>query len=268
VRIVEEAMKLGIPAAFDAMGTYHRKGLGVKPDASRAYAFWELAADMGSPSAQTFLGEALLATYDNPKSGFWANESIGLKMLECAYAQGLGKAAYQLSLYYEVALKDFNRSISVLHQGVRLGCEDCAGSLSSLFRGAELAHGGPAIDTARADRYSALGNALYLNPDLRFPNLDKVLPLPPAKLPQWDMSKPRTLIDAAKGIIPTPPPKPTPGSERSGRAYIPQGYGLPFESPYPVFDTESREGARLLAARPASTSRSSERCTKTRTTCG
>jgi TPR repeat protein len=36
--ILEQAMKLGIPAAFDAMGTYHMAGLGVKQDTSRAYA--------------------------------------------------------------------------------------------------------------------------------------------------------------------------------------------------------------------------------------
>jgi len=242
VRIVEEAMKLGIPAAFDAMGTYHRKGLGVKPDASRAYAFWELAADMGSPSAQTYLGQAFLAAYDNPKSGFWSNRSIGMQMLQCAYAQDSGEAAYELGLEYR-AKRDFGKAIEILHQGTRLGSESCANSLSVMFNGAYVEKGGPSVDEARSQRYSAIGNALYLNPDLRFPNLDKVLPLPPAKLPQWDMSKPRTLIDAAKGIIPTPPPKPTPGSQRTGRAHIPQGYGLPFESPYPAFDAESMERA-------------------------
>jgi uncharacterized protein len=69
VQIVESAMKLGIPAAYDLMGTYHMEGLGVKQDASRAYAFWEQAADMGSPSAMAYLGKALKAAYDDPKSG-------------------------------------------------------------------------------------------------------------------------------------------------------------------------------------------------------
>jgi len=70
-------------------------------------------------------------------------------------------------------------------------------------------------DTSRADRYHALANALYHNPDLRFPNLDKVLPLPPAPLPQWDMSEPKTLIDAAKAVVPaasSPSQAPAPAS--------------------------------------------------------
>lgn len=61
------------------------------------------------------------------------------------------------------------------------------------------------IDPARGQRYSVLGDALWLNPDLRFPNLDKVLPLPPAPLPQWD-GKPKSLINAAKGVRLAPQP--------------------------------------------------------------
>ena len=59
-------------------------------------------------------------------------------------------------------------------------------------------------DKARAERYSVFGDALYTNPDLRFPNLDKVLPLPPAPLPKWDSNK-QTLIDAAKAVVPVMP---------------------------------------------------------------
>jgi len=183
------------------MGTYHQSAMGVKGDISRAYAFWELAADMGSPSAQTFLGRALLAGYDNPKEGIWSNQPVGMKMLECAFAQGFGKAAHELGLEYEYR-KNFKEAIRVQHEGVKFGSERCAHSLSSLFRGAEMMNGGPAPDSARAERYSALGDALYHNRDLRFPNLDKVLPLPPASLPQWDMNQPDTLIDAAKEHAP------------------------------------------------------------------
>ena len=234
VQIIEEAMRLGIPAAFDTMGTYHWKAMGVKGDASRAYAFWELAANMGSPSAQAFLGSALLAGYDNPKEGFWSNQPVGFKMLECALAQGSGKAAEKLGRHYEVIHKDYAKAIPILHEGVKFGSEDCANSLSSLFRGIEMAkRGGPPPDHARSERYGALGDALYYNPDLRFPNLDKVLPLPPARLPKWDMNQPDTLIDAAKQIIPMPAVKPTPGADRTGRAHIPQGHALP-EEPVPL----------------------------------
>ncbi|WP_164840421.1 DUF6396 domain-containing protein [Collimonas arenae] len=186
VQIVERGMQLGIPAAFDLMGSFHQNGAGVTGDISRAYGFWELAADKGSPSAQTFLGKALSATYDNPREGFWGNRKVGLKMLECAFAQGYGKAAYELGMTIRGTRpelnEDNNRALKVLHEGVKMGCEDCANSLSSNFRNMSPLTNN-FIDTARSERYSALGDALYHNPDLRFPNLDKILPLPPAKLP-------------------------------------------------------------------------------------
>ncbi|MGJ7508620.1 DUF6396 domain-containing protein [Variovorax sp. GT1P44] len=211
IRIVEEAMKLGIPAAFDAMGTYHQQGLGVGGDTSRAYAFWELAADMGSPSAQAFLGYDLSAAYDNPKELFWDNRVVGLKMLECSFAQGSGNGANKLARVYrrDKTPEGWARTIRVLHEGVKFGCEKCASSLAVLFGGAEMTKGGPSPDPGREDRYMAFVDALYQNPDLRFPNLDKVLPLPPAKFSQWDMSKPRTLIDAARQVVPAPAVKPT-----------------------------------------------------------
>jgi hypothetical protein len=52
-----------------------------------------------------------------------------------------------------------------------------------------------------------------------------VLPLPPAELPSWD-GKPETLIDAAKQLVPESKVPPSAGSQRTGRADIPQGYEL------------------------------------------
>ncbi len=233
VQIVEAAMKLSIPAAYDLMGTYHMEGLGVKQDASRAYAFWELAADMGSATAQAYLGSALRAIYDDPKQGFWGNRKVGLMMLECGYAQGNGKAAFALGMTLvgsDKSLGEDNvRALRVLHDGVKFGSRESANALFVAF------NNGKAIvnnskDRARAERYSALGDALELEPDLRLPNLDKVLPLPPARLPMWDGSKER-LIDAGKAVVMTPPKAPAsapnPASQRTGRAYIPKGQMLP-----------------------------------------
>ena len=229
VQIVEEAMKLGIPAAFDLMGTYHMNGTGVKQDASRAYAFWELAADMGSPSAMAFLGKKLDGTYSNPEQGFWGNRKVARKMLECSFAQGNPKGAFELGLTLDVADKDYPRALKVFHEGTKFGSEEAASYLGSSFRTGDPLVGG-IKDMARGDRYGALGDMLRRDPDLRLPNLDKVLPLPPASLPKWDGNK-RTLVDAAKAVVPTPGPAPQPpasaASQRTGRAHIPEGYMLP-----------------------------------------
>jgi|GEM_PF-3469899 len=233
IQLTEDLMRKGVPAAWDNMGAYYMGGIGgLKRDATVAYAFWQKAADMGSMAAQTYIGEKLTATHDEPPS-FWGNRPIGLKMLECAFTQGSGKAALELG----VALngnnpslnEDYARALNVLHEGVKLGSEDSANYLSSSFRrGEDLVN--KFKDIARSERYGILADALYTHPDLRFPNLDKVLPLPPARLPMWDGKK-ESLINAAKAVVPAPaaPPKPTsnPASQRTGRAHISEGWTLP-----------------------------------------
>ncbi|MCA8244162.1 DUF6396 domain-containing protein [Burkholderia sp. AU32262] len=238
VQITEQAMKLGIPAAYDLMGTYHMNGMGVRQDASRAYAFWQLAADMGSPSAMAYLGGKMDALYDDPKAGFWGNRKIALQMLECAVAQGNGLAAYELGTTIagdRAELSENNeRALQTLHTGVKFGNAESAGWLSASFgKGDALV--GHVKDEARAERYSVLADRLERDPGLRLPNLDKVVPLPPAKLPRWDGKK-ETLIDAAKAetetSAPVSPVKPAahPVSPRTGRVHVPDGY-MPPEKP-------------------------------------
>lgn len=223
VQIVEQLMNQGVPSAFDKMGSYHARGIGVNLDINRAYAFWQLAADKGSATAQAYIGNKLNAVYDKPPS-WWGNKPVGLAMLKCSYAQDNKEAAYDLGVSLNVSMEDYQGALQVLHNGVKFGSSDCASYLSASFDDIEPLTGNT-VDKDRSDRYYTLGDALRGNPDLRFPNLDKVLPLPPAKLPQWD-GEMDSLVNAAKGVIPVPPPKPTAGAERTGRAHIPNGYGL------------------------------------------
>ncbi|AOI80281.1 MULTISPECIES: tetratricopeptide repeat protein [Burkholderia] len=233
VQITEQAMKLGIPAAYDLMGTYYMNGVGVKQDSSRAFAFWQLAADKGSPSAMAYLGSKLDAVYDDPKSGFWGNRKVALKMLECGFAQGNGDAAYALGTTLVGSDKslgeDNAQALKVLHEGVKYGSAKSAAYLFGAFDDGDPVVGN-VKDRARAERYSVLADRLERDPDLRLPNLDKVVPLPPTKLPKWDGNK-EMLIDAAKAVtsMPVSPVKPAahPASLRTGRAYVPDGYMLP-----------------------------------------
>ena len=234
VKLVEEAMRLGIPAAYDRMGTYYSNGTGVRADATRAYAFWQRAAEMGNPDAMAFLGEKMDAVWDDPDGSFWANKMIGIKMLECAFSQGSGKAAYQLALSYERPVgrdqspEDRAHALLVLHEGVKLGSEDCASRLEIEFS-VPLDPSGmlaPYIDKARAKRYLVLSDALSFDPSDRFPNLDKVVPLPPAKLPPWNGDR-DTLLNAARGVTPPPAtPKPSASSLRTGRHFLDAAFAL------------------------------------------
>lgn len=234
VLLVEKAMQMGIPAAYDRMGTYYMNGTGVKPDASTAYAFWQKAAQMGDPVAMTFLAKKLTATWDSPKDGFWANIPIAKKMLECAMGQGYGVAAYHLALEYSIppggqpTREDKTHALNLLHEGVKLGCMECARKLSIEFEGSfDLAKMlAPHIDIARSERYVVLYNALSFKPSRRFPNLDKVLPLPPVELPPWNGDK-YTLIDAAIGVAPPAAvPKPTATAQRKGRNFLDAAFEL------------------------------------------
>src|SRR5471030_901329 len=228
IRWVEKAMQLGVPDAYDMMGTYHQNGMIKGADATSAYAFFQRAADMGSPSAQTFLGFKMSGNYDSPDGEFWGNATVGMEMLQCALAQGYGDAADDLGyLYKDTTPESKLRALKVFHEGVKLGSAKCANSLSSEFSGLGLTSGHNLvvhIDEARAQRYSKLGDALeFYGGRLKLPNLDKVLPLPPAPLPKWDGNV-QQLIDGAKAV--TPSPKPQQDAALQGREFIPHGYAV------------------------------------------
>ncbi len=236
VKLVEEGMRMGIPAAYDRMGTYYMNGTGVDQNATRAYAFWLKAAQMGSPQAMTFFGDKLNATYDSENGSFWANKRVAGQMLECAFGQGYGPAAYQLGFLIAGnrppsgstgrTQETSARAVWVLHQGVKFGCEDCASKLHIEFdHPVNLADMiAPHIDKARGERYWVLRTALDFDPDLRFPNLDQVLPLPPAELPTWNGDE-DTLINAAKGVtLKEKPPQTTAASLHSDRRFLPAAF--------------------------------------------
>jgi hypothetical protein len=240
VEMVEQAMRLGIPAAYDRMGTFFMNGTGVRRDATRAFAFWQKAAEMGNPQAMAFLGERLSAGTDGAIPGYWANIPIATKMLECALAQGFGQAALTLHYLYvipraangdevgERTAETRARAIRVLHNGVRFGCADCANKLQIEFGDPyDLSNMMAAqVDKARAVRYGLLGDELSFNPDGRFPNLDKVLPLPPADLPPWNGDR-DTLLEAAMGVsLKRPPPPPTAASQYTDRRFLDAAFKL------------------------------------------
>ncbi|MBT0571843.1 sel1 repeat family protein [Curvibacter sp. CHRR-16] len=218
---VEYLMRQGVADGFYLMGVFHEEGYGVKPSVDRAWAFWELAADMGSARAQTKIALSLRLGYrdmEKPNIAEWSNRKVMFQLLECGYAQGYAQAAFELGGAIDRATEQpddanidkeaqFARARQVLHDAVKFGSEAAAGYLFSAFDGGEPLVGS-IKDPTRAERYFTLSKALFNNPDLRFPNLDKVLPLPPAKLPVWDGQR-DSLINAAKGVRETPTQKPS-----------------------------------------------------------
>ena len=207
IRLTEDLMRQDVPAAWHRMGSLYMMGAGpLRQDATVAYAFWQRAAEMGSMESQAFIGNKLRGNHDEPPS-FWGNWPVARTMMECAFAQGSAEGAYLLGLVLNVKSRspeDYRRALEVMHEGVKRGYQKCAGHLSASFRGGDPIVG-RAKDLSRADRYLEISERLRLDHHLKLPNLDRVLPLPPAALPQWN-SDPDTLIDAAKGVRVTPQP--------------------------------------------------------------
>ncbi|MGC3025095.1 DUF6396 domain-containing protein [Burkholderia sp. DN3021] len=238
IRWVETAMTLGVPDAYDQMGVYHQRGLVKSGNATSAYAFFQRAADMGSPSAMTFLASKLAGTYDDPGGEFWGNVTVATQMLECALAQGYGDAAHKLSYIYARSETPpaRRRALETLHEGVKFGSAKCANAIFTQFDGFNLVEGrnlAGYIDVARAERYSKIADILeHYQGRLKLPNLDKILPLPPTPLPKWDGDV-ETLIDAAKAVT-LPSKKEL--SKLEDRARMPEGQGVLSlaQSPYAV----------------------------------
>lgn len=238
VMLVSHSMELGVPAAYDRMGTYYLNGTGVMADSTRAYAFFQKAAAMGNPQAMAFLGEKMDAGADGLKPGYWGNIPVALKMFECALAQGYGPAAEELEYMYGVprdangvelgsgTRESHDRVTRALHDGIKGGCAMCAQSLAIEFDHPSDPQTTfvPFVDKARSKRYDILNDVLRFNPDRRFPNLDKILPLPPATLPPWDGTR-DSLLAAAMAVVPVPAtPAPTEASLRKGRFFLESAY--------------------------------------------
>lgn len=240
LELVEDAVRLGIPAAFDRMGTYFAESVGLSGDATRAYAFWNRAAADGNPDALGYLGEKLHAVNDASDGAYWANIPIARKMLECAVGQGKASAAHDLYYLY-LYPRTINGarsgpptpetkavSLRLLHHATKLGCADCATRLgiefSEPFKPEEMIV--PHLDKARAERYTMIGRAIQYNPSRRLPNLDRILPLPPVELPPWDGTR-ESLLQAAMGVVPEPsPPEPSVASALKGRGFLDAAYRL------------------------------------------
>ncbi|MBB3223028.1 tetratricopeptide repeat protein [Pseudoduganella umbonata] len=235
VKLVEELMRLGVPAAYDRMGTYYLNGTGVPGDSTKGYAFMQKAAQMGNAASMHYLAEKMRAGEDGALPGYWSNIPIAIKMFECALSQGYGPAGEYLSVLYanpgyaEPTESNKARALQVLQDGTKFGCHECAISLFVEFGDPIDLKNSPApyIDPARAKRYQTIGHALQFDPSDRFPNLDKVLPLPPAALPPWNGDR-DTLLYAARGVTlaPSKPPSSTPTSQATGQYFLDAAYAL------------------------------------------
>jgi len=188
VTIIRQAVAAGQPWAYYDLGVAHQYGYGgAAMDDTISWAYYRRAAELGSAEAQMSLAEV----YENAKQP--AN-AMYLRM--CAFKQDHGPAANFLGTVAELS-GQFDEALKFYQDGTRFGDKDSAAALMLFFRDQYWVQASAAHmkklrelklkpDPERKARYKIIKNSLDLNPDLRFKQLDNVLPLPPAELPPWN----------------------------------------------------------------------------------
>ncbi|MFT3720840.1 DUF6396 domain-containing protein [Pseudorhodoferax sp.] len=178
----EMLIKLGAAIGYYNMATYLEEGYGVKQDRKAALTYYRKSADLGSPLGQTRVGDLLAFKLKRP--------DIGVSILECAVGQGSADAARKLAGHYRTeSPPNMSKALDYLQRSVALGGGQAAFSLYHTFnRGLSKADGGwdTPIDKERARRYDIIMGIIDKNTSARFPDIDKIVPLPPAPLPPWD----------------------------------------------------------------------------------
>ncbi|TAM54143.1 MAG: sel1 repeat family protein [Paraburkholderia sp.] len=183
---VDLAMQLvqqGIPGGYYDLGHYLEIGYGVQQDVGAAMRYMRKAADLGSPEAQDYVASKLNPVEMAP--------DIARKMWRCAAEQGYGHAANQLGVVLSVDGR-FEDALSAFQLGVQAGETQSAYSLEQAFRGPppsdKINYLGLANDPERSRRYRLIGDFIDRNDgrNPKVPDIEKIVPLPPATLPAWD----------------------------------------------------------------------------------
>jgi hypothetical protein len=203
ISLTEQMMKLNIPAGYYLMGHYMETGYGVKRDKTSALAYFRKAADLGNPEAQNYLGKLFITEQvedsTDPKTlkvSFKKNPvfnpEIGKSMLDCAANQGNGGAAYYLAIWLSIRNEDYTNALHYYQLGVKNGHDLSIIALIAAFNAPEPNNRGHYLnvkkDPERMKRYTLIEKEMDQNPSARFPDIDKIVPLPPAELPEWDGS--------------------------------------------------------------------------------
>ncbi|MBN6712213.1 sel1 repeat family protein [Haemophilus haemoglobinophilus] len=168
---------------------YHLGGdFGVRTEKGGVFAFLRKAADMGSRDAQFELGEIIINLTDDRTFEFRRN--LWKQLLNCSATQGGADAAKWLGRQYEFE-KKYPQALDSFHLGVKNGNRQSAFRLSNAFDIDAVKNRdylGVKPDPERSLRYKMIKKFLshheYLHATV--PDLDEIVPLPPAKLPRWD----------------------------------------------------------------------------------
>ena len=188
----ELAKQLPATAYYNLYG-YLDEDYGVRTEDGGKYAYLRKAADLGSREAQYTVAEMLADIEDSEETqeAFKYRLKLVKQLRSCASEQGLGEVSSNLGISLQMD-KKYQEALKVFHQGVKNGDSISALVLSHAFESGVQADNLNFLDVSpddeRVKRYHMISSYLsrydYLQP--KVPDLDEIVPLPPAKLPKWD----------------------------------------------------------------------------------
>ncbi|UDN35968.1 DUF6396 domain-containing protein [Proteus sp. NMG38-2] len=186
IDLVERLINMEIPFGYYIMGTYLQEGYGVEQDENAAFSYMLKAAIMGNPEGQYVIGDKFM---DAQVPELYRLD-LGRAMLDCASKQGFSKASFELGLHYVAAENNYTKALFYLQEGAKQGNTLSLFLLSQSFKTTDinnrLYYLGQKIDLERVRRYDLISDEIDNNPRAKFPDIDKIVPLPPAPLPEWD----------------------------------------------------------------------------------
>nr|WP_041770221.1 DUF6396 domain-containing protein [Pseudomonas resinovorans] len=203
LRLSQQLMDAGVATGYYFVGIFLNQGsAGLQQDEAMALRYFRKAADEGSANAQAYVAEKLAPSDIAP--------DIARQMRRCAAEQGQGDAAVSLGVNLQ-GKRQYQEALEAFQLGVAAGTSVSASFLYKAFRNPpptnELHYLAQPEDLERADRYEKIWRILarssYASPTV--PEINEIVPLPPAKLPPWD-GKLKWLEERLANV---PPPKPS-----------------------------------------------------------
>ncbi|HFZ1708812.1 TPA: DUF6396 domain-containing protein [Citrobacter sedlakii] len=202
LRMSQALIDAGVASGYYFVAVYLQHGAaGLQQDDEMALRYYRKAADEGNAQSQIYVGNKLYEL-----SG---TENIAQQMLQCSANQGNGDAATELGVSYK-SKQYFKEALESFQLGVAAGNETASGWLRDAFSGPDSANTldymGLKKDPERALRYEKIWKILsdysYASPTV--PEINDIVPLPPAPLPAWD-GKLKWLEERKANIPPAKP---------------------------------------------------------------
>lgn len=176
VEWTEQLIKREIGMGYYHMGVFLEQGIGVRRDREASLTYMRRAADLGNAQGQLVSGDKIAgavarASDDERRQGF----AISRAMLQCALSQGLGQAGYSLGMNLRVYEENYPDALKAFQAAAKLGHTQSLFTLKLIFSEGK---DGIEKDVNRAACYDRLLTESREDKTKKFPDLDKICPLP------------------------------------------------------------------------------------------